>query len=75
MSDWSYCSSISRRDYWEKERDRDYFRLEGINEKDEGLSVVGNERSYCSKCEREREREYKSEKKNDKDDDGSVVSF
>ncbi|KAK4677541.1 hypothetical protein QC764_404460 [Podospora pseudoanserina] len=75
VSDRSHRSSTSRRDHREKERDRDHSRLEGINEKDEGSSVAGNERSHRSKREREREREHKSEKKNDKDDDGSVASF
>ncbi|KAK0670221.1 hypothetical protein QBC41DRAFT_97156 [Cercophora samala] len=73
VSDRSHRSSASRRDHREKERDREHPRLEGINEKDEGSSVAGNERSHRSK--REREREHKSEKKNDKDDDGSVASF
>ncbi|KAK4175463.1 hypothetical protein QBC36DRAFT_23905 [Triangularia setosa] len=72
-SDRSHRSSASRRDHREKERDREHTRLEGINEKDEGSSVAGNERSHRSK--REREREHKGEKKNDKDDDGSVASF
>ncbi|KAK4643859.1 hypothetical protein QC761_404460 [Podospora bellae-mahoneyi] len=75
VSDRSHRSSTSRRDHREKERDRDHSRLEGINEKEEGSSVAGNERSHRSKREREREREHKSEKKNDKDDDGSVASF
>ncbi|KAK0744560.1 hypothetical protein B0T21DRAFT_281613 [Apiosordaria backusii] len=75
ISERSHRSSAGRREHREKERDREHPRLEGINEKDEGSSVAGNERSHRSKREREREHRSGADKKNDKDDDGSVASF